>query len=86
VYKRQIWNNNFDENLEILEMDLVFFIPQKDSYRKFEEQHFQKAHKKEHLIELLKKSGFEEIKVFDAFTFNEPYENSERIIFAAVKK
>lgn len=81
-----IWNNNFDENLQIVEMDLTFFIPQKDLYRKFEEQHIQKAHKKEYLIELLKESGFEDIKAFDAFSFNEPYENSERIFFAAKKK
>lgn len=83
--KHYIWNNNFDEEFEIVEMNLIFFIPNQDLYRKFEEHHIQKAHKKECLVELLKDAGFADIKVFDGFTFNKPDENSERIFFAARK-
>lgn len=84
--KHYIWNNNFDEASETIEMDLVFFIPQGSLYKKFEEQHVQKAHKSEYLTELIKKAGFEDIKVFGDFSFNKPDENSERIFFAAMKK
>jgi hypothetical protein len=67
-------------------MDLIFFIPQGSLYRKFEEHHVQKAHKSEKLINLLEKAGFEEIRVFEEFTFDKPTEDSERIFFAAMKK
>ncbi|HYE84058.1 MAG TPA: class I SAM-dependent methyltransferase [Clostridia bacterium] len=80
-----IWNNNFDETSDIIEMDLIFFVPQGDLYRKFEEQHVQKAHKCEHLYELLEKAGFEDIRIFEGFSFNKPDENSDRIFFAARK-
>lgn len=84
--KYYIWNNNFDEASEIIEMELIFFVPQGNLYRKFEEFHLQKAHNCNDLIEMLQKAGFKNIKVFDGFSFNEPDENSERIFFAAVKE
>lgn len=84
--KHYIWNNNFDEASESVQMDLVFFIPEGSLFRKFEEQHIQRAYKQEYLVELLKRSGFEEIKVFAAFGFKKPAENSERLFFAAIKK
>lgn len=80
-----IWNNNFDEVLDTIEMDLIFFIPQKDLYKKFEEHHVQKAHKEEYLVELLADSGFKDIEIFDGFSFNKPNRNSERIFFKARK-
>ena len=84
--KHYIWNNNFDEISEIVEMNLIFFVPQGSLYRKFEEQHVQKAYRCENITELLKKAGFEEIKIFEGFSFNKADENSERIFFAARKK
>ncbi len=84
--KHYIWNNNYDEASETVEMELIFFIPQGSLFRKFEEQHIQKAHKWEYLAELLEKSGFEEIRVFDGFSLKEPNKKSERIFFAAMKK
>lgn len=84
--KHYIWNNNFDEVSETVEMELIFFVPQGDLYRKFEEHHVQKAYKNEYLTELLKKTGFVEIKVFDGFSLKKPCENSERIFFTAIKE
>jgi ubiquinone/menaquinone biosynthesis C-methylase UbiE len=83
--KHYIWNNNFDESTETVEMDLVFFVPEGSLYRKFEEQHVQKAHKWEYLAGLLEESGFREIKVFEDFNFKKPGEKSERIFFTAMK-
>jgi ubiquinone/menaquinone biosynthesis C-methylase UbiE len=83
--KHYIWNNNFDESSDTVEMDLVFFIPQGGLYRKFEEHHIQKAHKSEKLLELLEKAGFENIRTFEEFSFNEPTDDNDRIFFAAEK-
>lgn len=84
--KHYIWDNNFDEVSETVEMELIFFVPQEDLYRKFEENHVQKAYKNEYLTELLKKAGFEQIKVFADFSLKKPDNNSERIFFTAIKE
>ena len=80
-----IWNNNFDEIYETAEMDLVFFLPEGEMYRKYEEHHVQKAHKEEHISKILEGSGFDDIKAYKGFTFKEPDQNCERIFFAARK-
>ena len=84
--KHYIWNNNFDEKSETVEMDLIFFIPEEGLYRKFSEYHVQKAYRSEYLVKLLKSTGFEEVSCFDGFSFDKPEEKSERIFFAAIKK
>jgi len=83
--KHYIWNNNFDEESDTIEMELIFFIPQGELYRKFTEQHIQKAYHREYLAGLLQASGFGQIRVFGDFTLTEPDKDSERIFFAAVR-
>lgn len=84
--KHYIWNNNFDEDSDTIEMDLIFFVPQGELYRKFEEHHVQKAYKWEYLFRLIKNTGFEQIRVFEDFSLNKPDKNSDRVFFAAIKK
>lgn len=83
--KHYIWNNNFDEESDTIEMELIFFIPQGELYRKFTEQHIQKAYHWQYLAGLLRAAGFEQIRVFGDFSLSEPEPDSERIFFAAVR-
>lgn len=83
--KYYIWDNSFDEESDIIEMDLIFFVPQDGLYRKFNECHMQKAYKNEHLVDLLKKARFRNINCYDGFSFEKPDEKSERVFFAARK-
>lgn len=80
-----IWNNNFNEEDDTVDMDLVFFVPKGNLFRKFEEHHVQKAYRNEEMIGLLKETGFSKVEAFDAFSFNKPKEESERVFFAAQK-
>lgn len=80
-----MWNNNFNEEDDTIQMDLVFFVPEGSLYRKFEEHHIQKAYKYKNLLNMLTEAGFSKVKAFDAFSFNEPCENSERVFLAAMK-
>lgn len=81
-----IWNNNYDEKKSLVEMYLVFFVPENEElYRRFEEEHVQKAYDAEYLTNLLQRQGFGDISVFDEFSFEKPGEKSERIFFAARK-
>ena len=80
-----IWENFFDEEKETVEMQLTFFIPEKDLYRKFTEHHVQKAYKNDYLVQQLQRIGFKNIKFYGEFEFKEPGEDSERIFFTAAK-
>ena len=81
-----IWNNNYDEKKSLVEMYLVFFVPENEElYRRFEEEHVQRAYDAEYLADLLLRQGFGDISVFDEFSFEKPGEKSERIFFAARK-
>ncbi len=83
--KHYIWNNNFDEESDTIEMELIFFVPKGELFRKFEEHHIQRAYKWEYLSGLLAEAGFEQIRVFEDFQFRAPGNDSERIFFAATK-
>lgn len=80
-----IWENCFDEEEELLEMRLNFFIPQQELYKRMEEYHIQKAYSEEYLIKLLSEAGFQNIRCFDDMKLEKPNNKSERIFFAAQK-
>ena len=81
-----LWQNCFDEQSRLLEMRLAFFTPDgKGAYKRFDERHIQRAHKKEELTALLEQSGFTVEGVYEAFTRNPASEQSERIQFVARK-
>ena len=65
-------------------MYLNFFCKQRDgSYRRFYEEHLQRGHSVEELTKALKKAGFLNVEIFDGFSFAEPTEESERVLFVA---
>jgi len=78
-----IWQNYFDEKEKTLEMNLTFFVKQGEVYRRFDETHIQRAHSAEEIISKLKKNGFNDIDVYDNYTFRAPLEKSERLTFVA---
>ncbi|ABR47803.1 Methyltransferase type 11 [Alkaliphilus metalliredigens QYMF] len=83
-----LWENSFDEEDEIIEMNLTFFTQGKDKgqcYEKFEETHFQKAYQATHLVQMLKAVGFSQISTQEAFTFESVKEQTERIFFICKK-
>lgn len=79
-----IWENYYDEDDRINEYSMTFFIETEDGfYRKYEENHFQKAYSIPCIKDLIQKAGLEFIDVFDAYTFTKPTEASERVFFVA---
>ena len=83
-----IWNNNYYEDEKINEYELSLFIKEQDSelYRKYQETHFQKAYELETIRGLVQQSGLEYITAYDAFTREQPTEQSERIYVIAREK
>ena len=80
-----IWENTYYEDDKINEYNLTLYIKdnKNDKYNRFEETHYQKAYSIENVIRLIEEVGMEFIKVYDAFTFEEPNESSERVYFVA---
>lgn len=80
-----LWENYFNEESKILEMDLTIFIQHGKYYKKEEEIHTQRAYKADEIIKLLNKLDFKDIKTYDGFTFDIHRSDSERIFFTAKK-
>ena len=80
-----IWDNYYYEEEQINEYELSLFIKEEDSdlYRKYQENHFQKAYDLDTMRRLVEQSGLEYITAYDAFTKNPPTAESERIYVIA---
>ena len=80
-----VWENYYDEEEEINEFYMNFFIKdeEEDLYKRFEECHYEKSYSIETIKTLLKKSNLELLNVYDAYTFESPKADSERIFFVA---
>ncbi len=81
-----IWDNEFIEDEEICNFYLTFFVKQDELYSRFDEMHRERAYKTEDIEDMLKKIGFKDIFIYDAFSFENIERNSERIFFIASKK
>ena len=81
-----IWENEYNKNTEILEIDLSFFIKkEQDSYRRFNEYHVQKYYCPKKIEGMLKRSGFSVVRIFQDLEFKEPEDKGIRNFFAAIK-
>lgn len=81
-----MWQNYFDDEQNLVEMELTFFVADEGGkFDKYEEVHLQRAYTEEEIIKMLNKAGFSKIKVYGDFTFESPSEDSERIFFICRK-
>ena len=79
-----IWENSFYEEDQINEYDLTLFIRQENGlFRRYEETHYQRAYELETVKKLLCKAGLKLEAVYDAFTYESPTGESERVYFIA---
>lgn len=82
-----LWQNVFDPQTKLLEMDLAFFLPEGDGrYIRFDETHIQRAHTLRELTNALEKAGFKKITVFGELSVDTPEQEAERIQFIAEKE
>ena len=79
-----VWQNSIKEN-NIIDIDLSFFVPDGNTYTRYDESFSERAYSRGELAELLNKTGFEVQAVYGDMSFNEPAENEQRLIFAARK-
>ena len=79
-----IWENYYDEEEQINEYDLTLFIREgEELFRKYQEMHYQRGYELETIKTLLEEAGLEFVTAYDAFTKENPREDSERIYVIA---
>ena len=82
-----LWSNSWDAAARTVTMDLTFFQREADGrYRRFSEQHIQRAYTREELTKLLTEAGFEDIRVYADMTYEEPTDETLRLHFIANKR
>lgn len=81
-----IWQNTWDAATLSVNMDITFFVRESSGlYRRFDENHRQRAHSPEHIAALLAAVGFENINAYGDQTFSAPSEKDMRVHMTANK-
>ncbi len=78
------WENEYED--EIVDMHLTFFIREIGGYKRYEEDHAERAYEIDKLASLLKLANFKDIKYYDDYTYDDIHENSERVTFVSRKQ
>lgn len=79
------WENTLDED-NVVNMFLTFFVKQGEYYKRFEEEHYERAYSEEKIEELLEKAGLNVLHKYDGYSDAEVNEKSERILYVVNKK
>ena len=79
-----LWQNRLDKKRRVLRMDITFFVREADGrYRRFQEEHEQRAHSAAELTAWLEAEGFQNVEVFGDQTFDAPGAEEKRLHFLA---
>lgn len=82
-----IWKNFYDTKKRINEYDIDFFVKLKDgNYKRFNENHFERAHKIKTLTRLSQMAGLSLVGIYDDYTHKKYKKNSRRICFVLKNK
>lgn len=80
-----IWENQYDEDREILEFWLTLFVKEGDLYDRAEEYHKQRSYDVETLKKLMP-NGFEWLEIIDGDDFDDLTDTSQRMCMILRKK
>ena len=81
-----LWQNRLNRQTHVLQMDVTFFVREEDGrYRRFREQHRQRAHSKQEITTWLSQEGFADIRAFGEMRMDAPRETDARIHYLARK-
>lgn len=75
------WQNEYDKKRRICQFYLTFFCRDKDGYKRFDEEHSERAYDIEEIKSIIESSGMRLLKVYDEHSFSAPKKNSERVFF-----
>lgn len=80
-----VWQNHFTSALGKVDIHLDFFEKAGSYYYRSSESFSERAYPLEKIQELLLRTGFGNIKIYDELSFKSPKEDSQRLMIAAQK-
>lgn len=78
-----IWENYYDEDTDINEYDITFFVKEGELFRRFTETHYQRGYTLDEIKKMLLKAGLEFVNAVDSESGQPANELSERILVTA---
>jgi ubiquinone/menaquinone biosynthesis C-methylase UbiE len=78
-----IWENYLED--DVVQMNLIFFVQEGSSYRRFDEEHCERAYKEDFLEKVLSKIGFRIIQKLNNYEALPVDSNCERIVYIVEK-
>lgn len=78
-----IWENSLENDL--LNMNLTFFVREGNLYRRFDEEHLERAYKEEYIDRLVEEIGFKIVKKLNNYEHNPIDKECERIVYILKK-
>ena len=78
-----IWENFYDEESDINEYDITFFVRDGELFRRFTETHLQRGYELSEMKAAVEASGLVFVKAYDADTKGEVTDDSERVVVIA---
>jgi len=79
-----IWENSLED--DIVDMYLNFFIKEGDLYRRFDEEHSERAYREEFIEKSLEDIGFKIVKKLNNYEEKTIIDTTERIVYVVKKK
>ena len=81
-----LWQNRLAPDTHVLTMDVTFFVREEDGrYRRFREQHRQRAHSESEIAQWLAEAGYTKIETFGQMRMDPTKPEDTRIHFRAIK-
>lgn len=80
-----VWQNEYSEENQTVEIALDFFTPDQDVYHRTGERFCERAYTEQEIYQALEKAGLKIEAVFEDLTQNEPSDKTERIIYVTRK-
>ena len=74
-----LWENSLNE--DYVDMSLLFFVKEGTEYKRYDENHTLYIYRKDDIVALLNKSGYDIIEVLDCDSLKVPNLKSQRILF-----
>ncbi|WP_099203947.1 class I SAM-dependent DNA methyltransferase [Scatolibacter rhodanostii] len=79
-----VWQNFLKQD-DSVEISLDFFEKQGTSYIRSSEHFFEQTYEVQEIKDMLQEAGFKNIAVYDELSFEEPRDNSQRLVFVCQK-
>ncbi|SKA89140.1 Methyltransferase domain-containing protein [Caloramator quimbayensis] len=79
-----IWDNYLED--DIIEMYITFFVKEENLYKRFDENHIQRAHDLGKIKEYLYIAKFKDIEIYDDYNLTNIKDKSMRAVFIAKKE